>query len=291
MTSDTLVKSVIVYDGACAFCRRAIEAIRQRDRNDQFIYFVRQTPGLDEKYPELAIGNFDTGMRLIEPNGTIRIGADAIYVIASKLPYFRCLAWTYQLPLVNGVTQRIYSWVAANRLKLSRHCGDSCEVTADSQLPSKRNTMVHVPRYRIAISVIILLILGLHLWADAAKALRSSWMGDKSWPFLAYGMYRQSYKPGIIRATKQHIIAITARKKEIELNRSTVGMGGQALYQHFIDEMIGGNPIAAARLADRINLDRTDPVIAFRMQSESYAITDDGVITEGKRSMVYPVTE
>ena len=150
---------------------------------------------------------------------------------------------------------------------------------------------MHVSRDQITISVIILLILGLHLWADAAKALHSSWMGDKSWPFLAYGMYRQSYKPGIIRATKQHVIAITTRKKEIELNRMMVGMGGQALYQHFIGDMIGGNSTTTIRLAERINLDRTDPIIAFRVESESYAITDAGVITEGKRSMTYPVTE
>ena len=150
---------------------------------------------------------------------------------------------------------------------------------------------MHVSRYHSVISAIILLILGLHVGADAAKALHSSWIGDKFWPFLAYGMYRQSYQPGVIRATKQHVVALTARKKEIELNSATVGMGGQALYQHFISRMIGGNPTATAGLAERINLGRTDPVIAFRVESESYAITDAGVITEGKRSMVYPVTE
>src|SRR5262249_18952543 len=107
MRRDVPVTSVIVYDGACAFCRQAIDAIRHRDRKKQFLYFPWQTPGLDEKYPDLAIGNFDTGMRLIESDGTMHIGADAIYVIASRLPYFRWFAWTYRLPLIKAVTRRI----------------------------------------------------------------------------------------------------------------------------------------------------------------------------------------
>ena len=81
--SETAEKSVIVYDGACALCRRAVEAIRQRDPNQQFVYFARQTPGLDEKYPAVAIGNFDTGMRFIEPDGTMHIGACLLYTSPS----------------------------------------------------------------------------------------------------------------------------------------------------------------------------------------------------------------
>ena len=292
MRSDTAVTSVIVYDGACAFCRKAIEGIRKRDRKRQFRYLPRQTPGLDEKYPELALANFDTGMRLIQPDGTVHIGADAIYVISSKLPFFRWFAWTYQVPLIKAVTRGIYSWVATNRLKLSRYCNSHCEITAEADLVSENNAASYVSVYQFLISIIIVLVIGLHLWADAAKAVaRSSWMGDRSWPFLAYGMYRQSYQPGTIQTTKRRIIALTNGRGELEVNRSMVGMARQALHQHYVNDMIGGNPTAASRLAARINLDREDPITAFRVESETYTITAEGVVTGGKQSTIYPAAK
>jgi predicted DCC family thiol-disulfide oxidoreductase YuxK len=292
MRRDTAATSVIVYDGACAFCRQAIDAIRHRDREKQFLYFARQTPGLDEKHPELAIGNFNTGMRLIEPDGTMYIGADAVYVISSRLPYFRWFAWTYQLPLINSVARRIYSWIAANRLKLSGYCNDSCEIATDAQVVSKSNAADHMSLYQILISIIILLVIALHAWADAAKVIvRSSWMGDRSWPFLAYGMYRQSYRPGVIRATKERIIGVTAGNIELEVTPVIAGLGGQALARHYIGPIRNGDPSAPWRLAQRINLDRQDPIVAFRVEKETYAITDTGVVTEGKQAMTYPVTK
>jgi len=128
-------KPVIVYDGDCAFCRRSVALIRRRDRDGRFEYVPRQEPGLEERFPQIAEGDFDTGMRLIEPDQTVHVGADAIYRIARKLPYYRRWAWMYHMPVIRGLSRRVYAWVAKNRLKLSRVCreDEACAFPAAGQ--------------------------------------------------------------------------------------------------------------------------------------------------------------
>jgi predicted DCC family thiol-disulfide oxidoreductase YuxK len=115
-------RPIVVYDGQCAFCRSSIDRIRRRDRHQQFCYVPREAPGLEERFPAVAEGDFNAGMRLIEPDGTIHVGSDAIFHIASHLPWFRWFAWTYKLPVFGFVTRKCYAWVAANRMKLSKYC-------------------------------------------------------------------------------------------------------------------------------------------------------------------------
>jgi hypothetical protein len=145
---------------------------------------------------------------------------------------------------------------------------------------------------QIGISIGIVLIVGLHGWANAAKALApGSWMGDRSWPFLAYGMYRQSYPPTVIRATKEHVTALTAPGQELQIRPEVVGLHGQALQHHYIAQMRNGDFTAARRLAERINLGRSEPVVGFRIDSETYAIADTGLLSEDKHSEQYWVSK
>ena len=123
-------KPVIVYDGACRFCQRQISRIRRWDHHDQFEYAAKQTPGLDERFPRLTEGDFNTGMRLIDPGGEIHVGADAVYQIARRLPRGRWLAWVYRVPVLHGLAKLAYAWVAARRQRLGQTCDNgSCEVT------------------------------------------------------------------------------------------------------------------------------------------------------------------
>ena len=128
---------VIIYDGQCAFCRRSISRIRRRDRDDQFVYLPRDTRGLETRYPQITQGDFDTGMRLIGPDGTLYVGADAIHKIASHLPYYRRFTWLYRVPIVHQLARGVYGWIAAHRLKLSQYCSDgqACRIDppADAQ--------------------------------------------------------------------------------------------------------------------------------------------------------------
>jgi predicted DCC family thiol-disulfide oxidoreductase YuxK len=283
---------VIVYDGDCAFCCQAVNAIRARDRRHQFVYLPRQTPGIEQQYPELMTGDFDAGMRLFEPGGKMHIGADAICEITLRLPFFRWFSWLYRLPVLRYGIRRSYSWIAVNRFKLSRHCGAECKLPRTEQASSEVGFNYRMSLPEILISVLIAFAVALHGWANVAKAIvPSSWMGDRSWPFLAYGMYRTSYGPGTIRATKSQLFALTARGDEFKVAPEVTALYGPALNRHYLGPMRNGNRAATRRLADRINIGRSDPVVGFRSDGETYAITDSGVILESRQSVTYSAVD
>ena len=118
----------LVYDGQCPFCRRWVTRIARADRAGAFEFVARQTEGLTKRFPKLADGDFSTGMRLILPDDTIHIGADAAYQIARRLRFWRWIAWVYRVPGIHALTRAVYAWIAANRHSLGKKCDDtSCK--------------------------------------------------------------------------------------------------------------------------------------------------------------------
>ena len=134
---DPLSRPVVVYDGACAYCRRQIQRIRRRDADGAFTYVTRQTEGLEQRFPGLAEGDFDTGMRLIHEDEAISVGADAVYQIAQRVRGWRRFAWLYRVPLLNGLFRAAYAWIARNRHRLARDCEDACGTDDASGSPGR----------------------------------------------------------------------------------------------------------------------------------------------------------
>ncbi len=99
--------------------------MQTRDDRGAFEFVPRQTPGLDERFPVLATSNFNTGMRLIEADGAIHVGADAVYGIARHLRGWRRWAWLYRVPGLCGLSRLAYGLVARNRQRLGKTCDDS----------------------------------------------------------------------------------------------------------------------------------------------------------------------
>ena len=128
MTSALPGKSTVVFDGDCSFCRRWVARIARRDPNGTFEFVPRQTEGLTKRFPKLAEGDFNTGMRLITPDDVIHVGADAAYQIARRLRYWNRVAWLYHVPGIHWLTRSGYAWIAAHRQSLSGDCDDgSCK--------------------------------------------------------------------------------------------------------------------------------------------------------------------
>ena len=114
------VLPTIIYDGECRFCLWSMRRIRRCAREGQFEYLPRQEPGLDERFPLLAHSDFNTGLRLIQPDGTVHVGADGVYEIYRMLPPYHLLAWIYRLPLCRQLFRLAYTAVARNRHRLGR---------------------------------------------------------------------------------------------------------------------------------------------------------------------------
>ncbi len=125
---ETSRKPVIVFDGECSFCRRQIDRVRRKDRHELFEYAARQTPGLEDRFPALADSDFNTGMRLIEPDERLYVGADALYEITRRLKPWKWIAWIYRIPGLTQLFRAIYAWIAANRHRLGGRCeNDACD--------------------------------------------------------------------------------------------------------------------------------------------------------------------
>lgn len=270
-------KTVVVYDGACGFCLQSIDVIRRWDRHEQFLYIPRQTPGLEERYPQILVGDFATGIRVIAGDGTLHIGSDAIYHIASRLPYLRWCAWMYRLPILNGVTRTVYGWIAANRMMLSQYCGgdDACKIGGENV--KGHDAMGKVPNHQtrragVHISLLILLVTGLQASTFVT--------GTKIWPFMAYCMYSNSVQAGPLRTEKSQIVGVSASGKHIEIDHALVGLSFFGTLYRYAQPMGRGDRVAAEDLAERLNARRHDPIVSFQVKRREYSIIGNDVAVE-----------
>jgi acetyl esterase len=117
-SKPTQARPVVVYDGDCPFCRKQVERLKARDPGEYFEYCPRQQDGLVARFPKLAAGDFNSGMRLVHLDGEVSVGADAIYHIARRLRTYKYFAWLYRVPVAKQIARAAYAWIAAHRMKL-----------------------------------------------------------------------------------------------------------------------------------------------------------------------------
>src|SRR5437762_4019262 len=110
-------KPLLVFDGDCNFCRYWIARWRQIT-GDRLDYIPFQDPSIAQRFPELPRSRFEKSVQLIQPDGSVYSGAEAV---------FRSLAsarswplWMYQnIPGAPTVTEAAYAFVARHRMLFS----------------------------------------------------------------------------------------------------------------------------------------------------------------------------
>ena len=124
-----LTRPVVVYDGECPFCLKQVDNMKRRDPDRAFEYQPRQAEGLDQRFPQLTEGDFNSGMRLVQRDGSVSVGADAVYEISRRLRGWKYLAWLYRVPVLKTICRASYAWIARNRYRFTKKCDDGvCEV-------------------------------------------------------------------------------------------------------------------------------------------------------------------
>jgi predicted DCC family thiol-disulfide oxidoreductase YuxK len=108
----------LVFDDNCGYCRRQVQRLRRMDRADRFDYVPRSAPDLTQRFPQLAGADFNQGMRLVDAEGRVFVGADAVHGVLQRLPGWRRLAWLYRVPGLHALSRAVYRWIAANRHRL-----------------------------------------------------------------------------------------------------------------------------------------------------------------------------
>ena len=128
-----LERPVIIYDGECRFCRWSVDRVRQRDHAGAFEYLPRQQPGIEARFPVLAVSDFNTGLRFIDTEGTVHVGADGVYQTYRRLRPYHLLAWLYRVPGLTQLFRLGYAVIARNRHRFGRLApeaacdGDVCD--------------------------------------------------------------------------------------------------------------------------------------------------------------------
>jgi predicted DCC family thiol-disulfide oxidoreductase YuxK len=110
-------RPLLVFDGDCGFCRYWVERLRGTTRG-KVDYEPSQEVAAD--FPEIPRGRFDEAVQLIETDGTVSSGADALFralEIAGR--WQRPLGTLRRLPGFMTISRWGYRLIARNRMTAS----------------------------------------------------------------------------------------------------------------------------------------------------------------------------
>ena len=113
-------KPLMVFDGDCNFCTLWIRRWQQMT-GDAVDYLPSQAAGIAAQFPEIPHERFDAAVQLIETDGMVISGAEAVFRGLARNPKCEWLLRTYEnTPVVARITERAYDFVAGHRTFFSR---------------------------------------------------------------------------------------------------------------------------------------------------------------------------
>jgi hypothetical protein len=144
---------------------------------------------------------------------------------------------------------------------------------------------MHQPK-KFILSLLILLAIGLHALPLLQK------LQDKTqtwWPFMAWGMYRNSYASSA--RTIIQTIGVASKGEAEEILSEHIGLSTSTFARSYLQPMRQGDASAARLLADLLNRSREDPIVEIRIESETYTITNSGIVKAANPAIVYRLVD
>ena len=118
-----LTRPVLVYDGACGFCRNWVTRLERWGlRGMDLVPSQRRKERGD--LPVLSDAQVDREMVVVLPDQRVLGGGAAMGEVWGRVPRLRFLAMVLSLPGISALRDAGYRWVAARRKR------DLCEVPA-----------------------------------------------------------------------------------------------------------------------------------------------------------------
>jgi predicted DCC family thiol-disulfide oxidoreductase YuxK len=105
---------ILIYDGHCIFCTAQAQRL-QKQAGGRLTLESFQEKGVLERYPSLTHQACMKEIKLVEPDGKIYGGAQAIFRALRTHPIYRFVTWVYDIPLIRQIINLGYRWVAKNR--------------------------------------------------------------------------------------------------------------------------------------------------------------------------------
>lgn len=114
------VPAVLVYDGGCPACTRAVEWVKRNARPGAFEFLSCHSRELAGRFPSIDKGACLAAMHLVLPGGTALPGGRAAPEIVSRLTHFGWLGRLLRFPGVLVLLRLLYRPLARRRHVLSR---------------------------------------------------------------------------------------------------------------------------------------------------------------------------
>jgi predicted DCC family thiol-disulfide oxidoreductase YuxK len=112
-------KPLMVFDGDCNFCRRWISRWQQSTGN-RVDYIPFQHPDVSERFPEIPREKFEGSVQLIECDGQVYSGAEAVFRSLTYARFHSWLLWLYEkVPGFASLSELAYRFVANHRAAFS----------------------------------------------------------------------------------------------------------------------------------------------------------------------------
>lgn len=118
MRTDSKIQAVVIYDGQCEFCRAQAHRLARGSRDISLRSFHDE--GVLDDYPSLTFAMCMESMKLVEPDGRVFDGAEAVVrAIAIRHRFIgRIPRVLYYAPGVRRVADHTYAWIAKNRYRI-----------------------------------------------------------------------------------------------------------------------------------------------------------------------------
>ncbi|MCR9094167.1 MAG: DUF393 domain-containing protein [bacterium] len=122
----------VFFDGACPLCKREIDVVRRLDAGAGRVDLVDLSlPGFDATAYGLEQATIEERIHGMLPDGTIVEGVDVFIHLYEALDR----GWIVRIAhvgLVRAVLDRLYTWFARNRLRLTGRAPKTCPVEPDA---------------------------------------------------------------------------------------------------------------------------------------------------------------
>jgi lipase maturation factor 1 len=106
-------KPFLIWDGECHFCRRWIERWKEVTGN---AVDYEKSQNIGERFPEIPRDEFERSVILVETDGEVYSGAQAVFRSLRCRSSKRWLAWSYEhVPGFASVSEGIYKTISINR--------------------------------------------------------------------------------------------------------------------------------------------------------------------------------
>ena len=113
----------VYFDGDCPLCLKEIQLLRWMDRNDRIVFTDIAASDFDEEKAGLSYEQLMEEIHGRLPDGTLVVGVEVFRQLYGRVG-LRLLIPVSRLPGLSWMLDRLYTFFARYRLRLTGRCAD-----------------------------------------------------------------------------------------------------------------------------------------------------------------------